>query len=114
MTLRHLFPWTYAFCRFLSLRKTRVVMTATASLFALCVIGFRIESAVFQYRIHATLKAIAQVRLDKTSEREMLKLVPSLSLEPVEQQGRDKSLKRYSWIDGDVENGFLIHLVTNE
>jgi hypothetical protein len=114
VAFRDLFPWTYAFWRFLCLRGTRRVISAAASLLALCVIGFRLESAIFQWRIHTTLKTIARIKLDKTSERELLELMPKLGLEPAEQQLHDSSLKRYSWIDGDVENGILIRLITND
>jgi len=113
MAFRDVFPWTYASWRFLCLRSTRGVLVATTSLFALRVICFRIESALFHWRVHSTLKRIAGIKLDETSERELLRLVPSLSLEPVEQQVLDSPVRRYSWVDGDVENGFLIKLVTN-
>jgi hypothetical protein len=43
----------------------------------------------------------------------LLRLVPSLALESVEQQVRDSRLRRYACVDGDVENGFLIKLVRN-
>lgn len=113
MPLRGLFPWTYAFGRFLCLRSTRAALVAAASLFALSVICFRVESALFHWRVHSTLKRVAAIKLDETYDRELLHLMPSLRPEPVEQQVRDSPLRRYTWVDGDVENGFLIQLVTN-
>ena len=71
------------------------------------------ESARFDWRVHSTLKRIAGIKLDETSDRELLRLVPSLSSESVRQQVRDSRLRRYSCVDGDVENGFRIKLMTN-
>jgi len=113
MAFRDAFPWTYVSWRFLCLRSTRGALIAAASLFALSVICFRIESARFDWRVHSTLQRIAGIKLDETSDRELLRLVPSLSSESVEQQVPDSRLRRYSCVDGDVENGFLIKLVTN-
>ena len=72
------------------------------------------ESARFDWRVHWTLKRITGIELDETSDRELLRLVPSLSLESVEQQVAIACrLRRYSCVDGDVENGFRIKLMTN-
>jgi len=111
MSFRDLFPWTYASGRFL-LRSTRGALIAALFLFAFSAICFRIESAIFHWRFHSTLKKVAGIKLDETSDRELLQRIPSLSLEPLEQQARDTELRRCSSVDGDVENGFLIKLVT--
>jgi len=112
MASRQLFPWTHALWRFLSSKPVRISLLTFTSLLVATMVAFRVESFLFQRRVHSILSRMAKIKLDNTSEQDLRSLMPELEGPdgPECEEGKVSS-KIYSVLISDVDRGTLSSLV---
>ncbi len=105
MSFRDSFPGTAALWRLIASRPARILLVSFASIVILTIIGFRIESLLFQRRANSLLLRMAQLRLDNSSEGELRAILPELR--PLSPESADEPVNRYALIIDNMQHGSL-------
>lgn len=119
MAQSDLFAWTRVLWRFLNSRAIKFTLVLLVSVLIFASISFRIESLLFQRRVNSLLSRMAQVRLDASSEQELVGLLPELrpltsngSNQVIQEGGEERGLHEYSLADSNMEEaGFLVRVL---
>jgi hypothetical protein len=102
MSLRKYFPSAYWICRTVTGRIARRIYLTTAILLLIAATAPRIRSMLMARRIHAVLAGMEKVKIDQTTESQLVKVVPYLVRSPY--QGR---------LPGSAEDFYAVE-ITNE
>lgn len=114
MSFRELFPWTHRLWRFLSLKPVRILAATLASLLVATILAFRVESFLFQQRVHSILSRMARIQFNRTSEQALRSLLPEFELSVRDPCVHDVGQsRRYSILVSDVDLGGLSSLVVS-
>lgn len=112
MVSRQLFPWTHALWRFLSSKPVGIFLLTSTLLLIATMVGFRVESFLFQRRVHSILSRMAQIKLDNTSEQDLRSLLPEMEgPDGPECEEGTVSSKIYNILISDVGRGPLSSLI---
>jgi len=112
MPFRDSFPWTSALLRFLSSKPFRIFWAVFATVLISTMVGFRLESFVFQRRVSSILVRMAEVRLDHSSEQETRQLLPELNLSTdAIPNGACDGMRRYEVTYSDLDRGVLVRFL---
>jgi hypothetical protein len=84
MSLNDSFPWTGALVRQFLSRPGRILVFSFAVLFALILMGFRLQSFLIQRRIKSVASRMARLQLDQSGEKELRALLPELKLRDIQ------------------------------
>ena len=82
MILRTRFSWATALCRYATGRRARRLYLALLLLLVVLSGGVRVRSYLLAWRIQVVLSQLEQLRVDATSEEQLLKTVPHLVRDP--------------------------------
>src|SRR5256885_1643246 len=82
MILRTPFSWATALCRYATGRRARWLYLALLLLLVVLSGGVRIRSYLLTRRIQVVLSQLEQLRVDATSEEQLLRTVPHLVRDP--------------------------------
>jgi hypothetical protein len=111
MTSRDQFPRTGILRRFLFRKPVSIFLISFTALLLLTMIGFRIDSLLFQRRVNLLLSRMAQLRLDNSSEEQLFSRLPELrpfQPESTKQPIRQGDLEQYAFIDTNMNHGLLV------
>lgn len=98
MFFRHKFPWTYGIARIATGRLARRVYFIFVLLLILAVIAPRVRSMLMAQKIHAVLSGMEQLRIDETSEQELLRTVP-YAVRYSRESRSDVGVERYYYVE---------------
>lgn len=95
MDVRELFPWTYGLAKVLTGRSAGRIYLTLIVLASIAVTVPRIRAMFMARQMYAVLSGMQKLRIDQTSEEELLKAVPGLVRSPYEDRWENGIERHY-------------------